>query len=389
MPPTSPPQAEPPHDSRASPNMVGEDPGINTALAVAKDQPSRSKTKTGSRSPSNSPHTTSSAMPPPPIPHDSIARTIDEVIDTVRSSSSLPARPRGHSASARHSPPILQSSGSSRSQSQSPQAQSKLHQSHVSFPEPSIKSTGSSGTATPVLPSSAGKGPSPLANAVKASEMSRVASSPLPLPSTSGFSSIPSSRQSSVTRADNRSSRGRTFSFSRNSTKSRGSSPSGQRDWYSRLPSGLIRRGRPRAGSESSTLTTKSVNVAEVTSHRVRTAGDVTSGPILHSREGTDDVFAWNVSHPDNPRTVDSGYGYDDTSALSATDEDDDENDDLVPRSKWFRPDSHRPWSSSSEKKGSPKLTAAKHIKKTPEDDSFRITKEASNIYYVARLSLS
>lgn len=203
-------------------------------------------------------------------------------------------RPRGHSTSSVKSAPILQS-----------HAQPKAQASHVTFiPSPPSQSLSSSMSATQP-------------QVVAAAPMARVVSSPLPFPSDT---STPSTRPSTAVKADNRlrQTRGRAFSLSSvnkpTSSGSRSSSP-GKWDWLAQLTGSIIKRNRPRSASSASTHSTKSVNVAEVLSHRVTSADQVSRRSSTHhsgtmheslTAQSSDGVFAWTVSEHDVPRTIDS-----------------------------------------------------------------------------------
>lgn len=138
-----------------------------------------------------------------------------------------------------------------------------------------------------------------------------------------------------------------------------------------------MRRGRHRAGSDSSV---HSVNVAEVVSHRVSTAGEVSSGPTLHPElESESDIFAYNASEADNARTVDSGYGYD----AAKEHEDTEEFQARGLGGTWWNSEQHRPWSSGSvfspEHKGTHKSSSGnKRSTDDPSNEAFRTTKEVS-----------
>ncbi|KAI0092226.1 hypothetical protein BDY19DRAFT_587910 [Irpex rosettiformis] len=323
--------------------------------------PSHAQPKKSSRSPSQTPRMTSSTLP-------TGARTVDETIDTTQAPV-LSRRPRGQSTSTEPSPSILQLSASP-SNSQSPLQQARSQQSHVSFPDPSIKSAQSSSTATPAQHvQTIAKDPSTASvAAVRAAEMGRVASSPFPLPSTTIDQNTHSSQQS-LTRTEVRPSRGRSFSFSRlGSNKSRGTSPASHRDWFSRFPgSSIMRRGRPRSGSDSAMHSSTSVNVAEIVSHRVSYTSEPNSGPMHPGLGSRSDISTYNNTQPATVRTVDTGYGYEEESYTARG------LSDIWPSSE-----QRMPWTSASvldsEHKGTHRSRS--RDKQVPEDETFRIAKE-------------
>ena len=369
----------------ASSSSSGLPQSINLTSNEAKNLPLHAQPQKSSRSPSQTPRMTSATLPTCPPQYDSdgsASRTINEVIDTVRAPTTS-RRPRGHSTSTEPSPPILQQSSSSSS-SQIPLQQAKSHQSHVSFPHPSTKSTHSSGTATPAQ--GIGKGPSPIpasiAAAARAADMGRVASSPLPSTNTDhdGHSSHPPSTSGTGPRSGS----GRSFSFSRVGS-SRGRSPSNPREWFSRLSSSAItRRGRPRAGSESAMRSTVSVNVAEVASLRIKTAAsEISSGPTLYpALETGSDIFSYNVPHADKSRTVDTGYGFE----ASEGQEEEETFTARGLRNVWYNSEQRRPRSSGSvfdseDKGGHKSRSRDRHHSRLQEDEALRTTREVSTFH--------
>ncbi|KAI0338659.1 hypothetical protein BDW22DRAFT_693644 [Trametopsis cervina] len=345
-------------DSLSSSTNVSFSGHQNQALSPPSEHSSRSSSRT--------PHMNKSTLPP-------VSHTIDETIDTMNAAT-IGRRSRGHSISTSRIPSVLQQSTPASSSHE--RLHPLKHTSHVSFPVPSVPASHTSSAFTPAV--SGGKGPIPHGGLIRATEMVRVVSSPLPLPSTNQSHSSPSSRPASATRSEQRpgKGRGRAFSLTRSATRSerRGVSPT----WLSRLPGSLIRKKRPRSGSESSLSSTRTVNIAEVVSHRVTSADEVTSGPGgRHEEEDGEGLFAYNISHSDLPRTVDAGYGFEVPPEPKDT-------GDIVARGRWWTSEHRRPWSSGSVSEPQPRDGDHRHhgIERqqdreiVAEDEALRTTKE-------------
>lgn len=74
-----------------------------------------------------------------------------------------------------------------------------------------------------------------------------------------------------------------------------------------------MKKGRPGTGSDADVRSIKSVNVAEVMSHRTVSSGELILEPSVYRKgeeEDDETVFAWTISQHEAPRTIDSGYGF-------------------------------------------------------------------------------